>query len=147
MTDKEYRQQKARIIALTKKWITPLGLRWWKVEIVYSRDGLDQPEDENRCLIAQTTVDWHYLLATITFDMRQLGDQSDAELESYFVHECCHILVNEMRMWAGEEMSRDKHEEVIKHEERVVTMLTKAFLWTRQAGNEEAKSKPNRKRR
>jgi len=134
VTDKEYREQKRRLKKLADRWLKPLGLLWWKVQIVYDCDGLQQPEDKSRSLIGVTTVDWHYLLATITFDMREIARQSDDDLEMQFVHECCHILINEMRMWAGEEMSRDKLEEVMKHEERTATMLAKAFIWTRQAG-------------
>lgn len=147
MTDKEYRRQKARIGALAKKWLRPLGLRCWKVQIVYEREGLKQPVDESRSLIARTTVDWHYFLATITFDMKEIIDAPDNELESHFVHECCHILINEMRMWAGTEMSPDKHEEAMKHEERVTTVLASAFLWTREAGRDEAKLKKKAKRK
>lgn len=146
MTDKEYREQKHRILALSKKWLTPLGLQWWNVRIVYSRAGLEQPKDENRCLVAQTSVDWHYLLATITFDMTQISEQPDSDLEGFFVHECGHILINEMRMWADEKMEPEKHSEAMKHEERVVTMLTKSLLWTRKAGYEDAKASKRKRK-
>jgi len=40
------------------------------------------------------------------------------QIEMTIVHELCHALVNEMR------------KDGIDHEERTVTALTKAFLWT-----------------
>lgn len=86
--------------------------------------------------------DWHYLLATITWDLQAVADQNDEELESAFVHECCHILVNEMRMWAEKDMDEAKHDEAVHHEERVVSTLANALVWTWQAAQSAAKGKP-----
>lgn len=138
MNDKEYNEQRDRLLTLADKWIAPLGLKWWHVKFEYSRESLSTQGQKasGRSCQAQTIVDWEYLNATITFDMQAIVDESDKELESTFVHECCHILIHEMRMWAGPEFTREKQDEAIKHEERVVTLLAKAFLWTREAGEE-----------
>lgn len=53
-----------------------------------------------------------------------MEELTDDELEEIFVHECGHILVNEMR---------GDPDDWLDHEERVVSTLTKAFLWVRSA--------------
>lgn len=133
MNDKEYAAQKSRIEHLAEKWMQPLGLKWWHIKLVYNREA-DGDRDDGRCCVAYTTVDWHYLLGTITFNMQAVAEQSDGDLENQFVHECCHILINEMRMWGD-------HDKAIKHEERVATTLASAFIWTKEAGKDEARPK------
>ncbi len=145
MTDKEYREQKARIKALIPKWVYPLGLRWWKVTFEYERDGLElgahiENNGSAQCL-ARTSVRWQYLDALIVWNMPALVGTDDEELEKSFVHELCHIFVHEMREWAGEEMEKDKLTDAIRHEERVVTQLTAAMLWLRKHAFDEGKRK------
>lgn len=129
------------------KWLLPLGLRWWKVKFSYSREPLKSDAAEGRTCLAQTMVDWEYLNATITFDMQAIVEQSDGALEDTFVHECLHVFVHEMRMWAGPVVTDEKQEEAMKHEERVVTQLTNALLWTRQTGFDEGKKAASVKRK
>lgn len=142
MTDAEFAKQRKRLSVLADKWITPLGLKWWKIDLVYAREPLDSSKPGFYCQ-AKTSVAWEYLDAKITFAMAEIADVSDDKLEEIFVHECCHILVNEMRMWAPEEVSKEKMDEAIKHEERVVCGLASAFLWTR----EDAQAKLKRSKR
>lgn len=79
---------------------------------------------------------WQYLTATITVFMPDISDCSDAELEGHLVHELCHCLVNELR---------EAREDWLDHEERVVTGITNAILWTRnhalQEGHKETEVK------
>jgi hypothetical protein len=140
MNDKEYAAQKARIQTLSDKWIVPLGLKWWRVNLEFNRD-VTGDHGNGRCAVAETMVDWHYLLATITFNIPAVAEQADDELETMFVHECCHILVNEMRMWAPKNIDADKNDEAMHHEERVASTLANAFIWTREAGARDVKSK------
>lgn len=139
MTDAEYNVQKKRLKTLQDKWVAPLGLRWWKVTFSYSREPLKSDATDGRTCLAQTMVDWEYLNATITFDMQCIAGESDDDLEKTFVHECMHVFVHEMRMWAGPELTHEKQEEAMKHEERVVTQLANAVIWTRTAGFDEGK--------
>jgi hypothetical protein len=140
MKDAEFKVQKDRLTKLQDKWIQPLGLRWWRVNFAYSDQPLKSDAPDGRTCFAQAMVDWEYLNATITFDMQAVADEKDDEqLEQTFVHECCHILVNEMRMWADSEMPSEKHHEAMKHEERVVTQLANAFIWAYEAGIKAAK--------
>ena len=106
------------------KWLQPLGLLWWKVEIIY----YDDPMEIARRFVegdgisrGTCNADWRYGTATVRLNLPALAEHSDNDIEMIVVHELVHILVNEMR------------EEGIDHEERVVTGLTKAFLWTRGA--------------
>lgn len=148
MTDAEYRTQRKRLKTLQDKWVGTLGLRWWHTTFVYSREPLKSEAAEGRTCLAQTIVDWEYLNATITFDMQAIADESDDDLEMAFVHECMHVFVHEMRMWAGLEVTHEKQEEAMKHEERVVTQLTNAVIWSRKAGFDEGrKSAPARRSR
>lgn len=149
MTDAEYRAQRKRLKALHDKWSTPLGLRWWRVNYEYNRDSPESRDDGRTC-VAQAMVDWEYLNATITFDMQAVANETDDDdLEYYFVHECCHILVNEMRMWGNADMPEGKHDEAMHHEERVVTQMAHAFIWTYRAGRDAGKKaipiRPKRK--
>lgn len=104
------------------KWLKPLGLLWWKVDIAF----IDDPKELNQkefyrdddIVLARTFADWRYGTATIYFNVPAFEELSQTDIEMAVVHELVHILVNEMR--EGE----------LHHEERVVTGLTKAFLWT-----------------
>jgi hypothetical protein len=122
--DAEYARQKRRLLALFERWAGPLGLRWWDIDMAYEReqfevDGKPAPET-----IAQTAVNWRYGHATITWNMPQVAQLADDKLERTFVHELAHLLVNEMRQCDQDDW--------LDHEERVVTNLTKAFLWLRE---------------
>lgn len=147
MTDAEYNAQKKRLKALQEKWVTDLGLRWWHVTFSYSREPLKSDAAEGRTCLAQTMVDWEYLNATVTFDMQAIVNEADDDLEKTFVHECMHIFVHEMRMWAGPEVTYEKKEEALKHEERVVTQLANAVIWARKAGFDEGKKSTPDKRK
>ncbi|MGA9769182.1 MAG: hypothetical protein WBV94_09085 [Blastocatellia bacterium] len=122
MTDAEYDKLKDKIRALAEKWVKPLGLNQWKIDLTYKREGLATTEDnarENWGVAARTPVLWQYLSASIEFNMPYLAEFSDEDLEYIFVHELMHIFLNEMR------------EEGIKHEERTATTLAWAFIWLR----------------
>lgn len=129
MNDKDYDFHKARIGALADKWLPMLGLEWWTIDIEYHRAGISNGE-EDWTTNARCNAKWEYMRATIAFNMLAVMDLSSDELERIFVHECCHILVCEMREWGPEKMLEAEQYQSIKHEERVVVGLTKAFLWT-----------------
>jgi hypothetical protein len=104
-----------------KIWTYRLGLRWWTVNVIYhkgkeARKFFAAGEDET--VLARTFADWRYSVANIHINLPAFRDMEDNEIERVVIHELCHVLVNEMR--EGE----------IHHEERVVTHLQKAFLWT-----------------
>jgi len=144
MTDKEFAFEKARIRKLVDRWVRPLGLNWFKLDIDYERVPLEPPQSatgHNKTYQwrtqANTAVVWEYRKASMAFDMNAIHGSSDDELESLFVHELCHILVNEMREWSDDDKGR-------KHEESVVEGLARAFVWTRDAGFDEGKKRRKR---
>lgn len=141
MTDKDYNLTKRRIQALVKKWIKPLGLNTWKVEIQYCRAGIEgdaKDKADNFEVKARCYAQWRYLTALIEFNMLAAFALSDAELEETFVHECMHVFVNEMRMW--------NEDHGIDHEERVVSQLTSAMLGVRAAGKVVVKQRKGKHR-
>lgn len=120
LTDKNYRKQVKRIKKLIKKWHQPL-VGWWRVSHVYYREGLG-PEYREAGALACADAQWEYLLATISWDMPEVARTGDDYLEYAFVHELAHLMVNEM---AGEVQD-------VRHQERVVTQLARAFVWIRE---------------
>ena len=136
MTDKEYADLKGAIEVFSERWRARLGLRWWKVNYTFDRTGEDFADAENSSdgstrtrASARTSVRWPYLIATVAFNMPALAELSLGDVEELLLHEHVHILVAEMR------------EDGIDHEERVVTTLTSAFLWTRDMVLQEAAQK------
>src|SRR5712691_10117518 len=132
MNTDDFNVTKERIRQCADKWITPLGLKWWTVRLEYDKERCTEQPGSRAC----THVLWEYLDATITFHMPELVDDDDAELERTFVHECCHILVAEMRDYSETRNG--------KHEERAVTGLTKAFQWVYDLAYNAGKARPKK---
>lgn len=121
---KAYKRTFRRARRHFERWIFLLGLRWWDVEVHWYDSGkaFRQASGATGHNVAmRIEADWRYMRATVYVNVPALARMSDDELERSVVHELCHALVNEMR------------EQGIDHEERVVTMLSKAFMWTRGA--------------
>ena len=135
----EHKINKTRkmVKAALDKWLKPMGLLWWDVTINLYEDPGDvvrvfRDASSDTTVVANTAVNWIYGTATINFNVPALRGMSQRDIEKVVVHECCHILVGEMR--EGE----------AHHEERVVTGLTKAFMWVESAASvteEESREK------
>lgn len=141
MTDKDFNREHARVDKLLKIWTAQLGLRWWKIHARFHRSGdrMDaRKDDDGYCTVARTTVQWQYLTAHIDWDLSQLVGCADEKVESYVVHELCHVLVRELRCDGGPSEHRT---EIVNHEERVVTTLASAFIWTRNAARDGSQKK------
>ena len=131
---------KERIRKILGPWLDELGLKWWTVHIIYDalkRDG------SPKCA-GTADVDWQYMEASITFHLPKLLDEKDDELEQVVLHELMHILVHEMREWARD-AGPDGYDRCRAHEERVVTTLTKAFIWVRDAARDGRWGPPRKK--
>lgn len=87
MTDREYKQTKARLRKLISKWYKPGGWGWWRTDFNYS----DERQPGNNGVAAETHADFKYSHATITFYFPVIKDMSDEELEHTLVHELCHL--------------------------------------------------------
>ncbi len=115
------------IRAAMDKWTYRLGLRWWNVDSIYhSGKGARRyfKSSDGSTIFARTFADWRYGDAFVHFNVPAFVGMSADDIERVVVHELCHVLVNEMTATG------------IDHEERVVTGLTKAFLWTEQFSRE-----------
>ena len=132
MTDAEFAQLKSRIDTIVDEWQECLGLKWWHISFHYHRDSAafheSCPEDISLNSQAYTSVSWAYLDAAIHFNLPLCIDSSDVELEEMVVHEFMHVLVHEMRSVKNCECEQFD----IRHEERVCTMLQRAFAWTKE---------------
>ena len=105
------------------EWTYRLGLRWWEITVTWYK----KPKAIRRyfgckkyeMVIARTFADWRYGTASIHVNLSAFDGMNDKKIESVVIHELCHVLVNELQSGG------------IDHEERVVTGLQKAFVWTR----------------
>lgn len=131
MKDADFDKQKNRIRKLADEWVTPIGLGWWTIDLAYSEASKPSKKNDGAFCAADCKADWEYRQATITFYMPDIADMSDETLEYCFVHELCHIFVNEMRMWGTETIESEKYGHCIRHEERVVTDLARGFIYLR----------------
>lgn len=123
MNDKEFEKAKKRVTALFKKWTKDLGLKWYKVGIIYKMgDAPSRGDDYIAPMMVQSR--WMYRTATITVWIEDIPKDDD-DLERMIVHELCHILVEPMR-----------DDEVTDNEEMVVESLARAFLWAEQGARE-----------
>lgn len=120
MNKREIQQQKARIVRLSKKWCSVLGLGWWEIETEHV-DKLSHPGYETVFML--TSSDWQYMRAKITVGLEDIAELSDYQLEGCYLHELMHIFLAELD---GNPKDWDKHVE------RVATQLSRAFLWFRE---------------
>ncbi len=128
--DSKLDEVKALIEKYLEKWIQPLGLKWWKIDMIYYDDPGEivrefTSQEGNFLVLAKCFSKWQYMNATIYINLPGWVELDEQEVEEYLLHELCHILVNEMR------------EDDILHEERVVSTLQRAFMWVIDAGRDE----------
>lgn len=125
MNDADFEAQKARIQKLLDLWLTPLGLRWWSITVIYDRDLEPSSQtvetDSNSCVYMHVTTHWEYIFATVTVYVHAIQDVDDDELERMFLHEMAHIMLSAMR-YDGAHM-----------EERTASELARAFQWIKDA--------------
>ena len=108
------------------KWVTPMGLGWWNVDVYYHMNKKEarkyfKTKKREWMVLGRTLSEWEYRTAAVHFNTHALSSCSATEIEKTVVHELVHILVCEMR-----EVTR-------KHEEAVVVGLERAFQWVREA--------------
>ena len=129
MNAKDEKQQTARARKLFKKWIKPLWLNWWKINIVYYddedefNDDCPGEHDVIRMGLMFCYADWQYSKATLVLNLNVAMLIDDDELENAVVQELCHVLVNEMQRYEHDPM----------HEEHVVSNLARAIMTVRQS--------------
>lgn len=99
-----------------------MGMDWWDITFEFCEQDEDFDRANGDTAIMICRADWRYGRATILVNVKYVDSIGDQALEEYLTHEMMHILVNEMR----------QKEDCLAHEERVVTGLTKAFMWSRE---------------
>jgi hypothetical protein len=114
---------KKLIIKHFKWWVHYLGLKYWSVGCCFEDDEIIT--DSGDPLAGETSVEWKYLRAFITFYPKTMRHLSESDIERVVIHELMHVFLNEMR------------EDGIDHEERVATMLQKAFSWVKYSDREK----------
>ena len=132
MKRKAFKRHRARCQRIIRDWLQPLGLLWWQVDTLYYDDPAEFPGGAGHGdshIVARVWAQWEYLTAKIAINVPEVAQMDDDKLERVLVHELCHILVSEMR--ADPDACTD-------HEERTVTQLANAFIWTRDRAREAA---------
>lgn len=137
MNDRDYNAQKRRVGRLFNRWAKTLGLNQWALHYQCCREGEmltddDRSGDSAFSPVMDCEAQWQYQQVAIRVNTPMLVSMDDEDVERSVVHELCHVLVNEMRT---DEPTMEQY----NHEERVVTMLTNALLWTRRAGYDEGR--------
>ena len=124
MNDAEYAEQKARVEALRDTWVKPVGLGWWRWDFAWRRERHAGDETENTS--TPFTIDplWEYGRVKLTAYLPTVAEWDDEELEEAFCHELGHVFACELR-------PLEITDEYRQHEERVATMIGKAFVWLR----------------
>jgi hypothetical protein len=104
--------QMARALRLIDKWQPLLGLADWDICL---KPWVPDDDDDTFIRAMSCRVNWEYMDAVLYLNIKYAEQAEDALLEESIIHELYHVIVAEM---AGAECH---------HEERVVTMLTKAM--------------------
>ena len=117
-----------------EEWRMRMGLNWWDITYNYYSDTGDFIRDHDRIVLMQCSTDWTRINSVIDVCVPALSGKTDKQIERTVVHELVHILVNEMA---------ELDDPDSKHQERVVSLLTKAFMWTRELTQDEFKEKEN----
>lgn len=117
-------QLKKDLRRIVKKWVTPMGLNWWDLDINYIY-GDGPAQGKGRSGVASTRVNWEYKLATIDFYMANLIGRNLEQLEETVVHEMVHIPLSIMQM----DINDEDYQKLV---ELTVTLITEAILWVRE---------------
>lgn len=133
-TKKETARLKALIQKELIKWKPLMGLAPWRVNTFYYRANKDAPKahrqtKKQRGARMWMDVDYEYLRAGMNVMLPACIGVDKDELRENVRHELAHAVVNEMRQWRAGPVVH-----CMEHEERVVSTLAPAFLWTYNAG-------------
>lgn len=123
MTDKEYKEQKRRIEKYLKKWFRVMGLGWFMVDMIWTRE-----RDSTPNVAARTTSSWQYRTADIEWFLPVFINQSDDKVEQTVVHELVHVLLS------GLFQNSDDNNSVAQINEYTTELVSAAIMWTREAG-------------
>jgi len=142
VNDATYEAQKARIMALHKKWAHPLGFGTWGVTYEWYREHLpprDGALDEGKTVLFRITTEWEYLRLLIKVNLAEVQHLDDHDLETHLLHEFGHAFLSIVLCTPiGEDGDATARRRSVEH---VCTWLGKAFRWVRVAGEGDQKKK------
>ncbi len=121
MTQRQFLQECKRITRIWNKWRPILGLSEWDIKLHFYED----VDEEDPDVEAWAHASFEYIRADLHFIIPKTITQTLDELEEIVVHEACHIVVKELQDW---NTCGCKDQFDMKREERVVTMLSRAFI-------------------
>jgi len=145
VNDNDFQTLRAEIERQAEWWIGCLGLRTWDVNLQFERGY----EDNDKGGRTTATVDVHpeYMMFAITFYCGALYDsfgtpvcsvtEQQRMIERTILHELAHVLVAELRPLPNSD--RDWSEWLF-HEERVVSQLTNALVWTAEDASDRPRA-------
>lgn len=122
MKKKEAKRLKKAVISAVENWYPNLGLGPYQREVNFIHSAKSFRQEHGRMVAMRVWCDWRYQDLYIEVCLPALKGMTEARIEGLVVHELVHALVNPL--------SSDKRKD---HEEFVVTNLTNAFIWVRNA--------------
>lgn len=130
MTDKEYAKQKARVKKYIDKWFKTLGMGWFEIDFVWSREYDGETA-------GRTVSSWQYRSASITFMLPKIAEQDDETIERVVVHEMAHVLLSAL----AQNQNEDQGGLGDQINEYTTETVTNALIWSRTAGADDQKRK------
>lgn len=128
MTDKEYEKQKKRVQRYINKWFDAMGLGWFRVEMVWSRERAEDAPTTD----ARTYTHWQYRDSSITWFLPAIADCDNEYLEGIVVHEFSHILLAPL-------LSVDEEKDLPLQHEYATECVARALQRVRDAGSKDKK--------
>lgn len=133
MTDKEFTQQKKRVMVILDKWRPVLGLSDHRMRYKFIREYHAEHEVAAQCFPL-----WQYKHHTVEFYMPSLAEcDDDSEIEEDILHELVHILV------APASGNYAPDDDALRAQYEYATQsITYALIWAREAGAKDRIVKP-----
>ncbi len=132
MQNEQYEQIQSYCGKIIEDWKARLGLSLFEIDIHwYDRKFSQELDGHGADSIAFVDIQWQYLQGFISISSENMAKSFDGAepkpdkigwVRDIIIHELCHFLVAEMR-----EYDVNRHAETVKHEERTVTSLARAF--------------------
>lgn len=115
MTDDEFDVMSEKVESLITLWKPFFGIENWSLVINLHRGPI--PGDEDAAGSCRST--WEYMHATLAFNLEELADYEDEEVEGVVIHELLHIIVDELKT------KRGSPERVVTHLSRILQRVSK----------------------
>ena len=115
MTDDEFDVMSEKVEGLITLWKPFFGIENWSLTIEFFRGPIPGNEDAVGCCHSL----WEYMDATLQFNLAELAENGDEQLEGVVIHEMLHIIVDELKTKKG------SPERVVTHLSRILQRVSK----------------------